>query len=240
MYEAESLSVDIKAFVLGAACGIAIYAIAQHVVREERPPIPVETQSNLRGSTVSSAADETGPTATHKSDRQTLLFGLQVGEGDRTNELDASMPPESPGQREEPIDSERAQPEQEKRRKGTTITPGMDTTKLWLDRAYSKLQSQPRNESWAYDMEIAIQQFLATHQSIGDFELGYVECRSTLCQIKAIGFDESTGPTWQRVMFDMTQQPWYAFGQTASSWSRIDDRLLIIHDLYTTPTPADE
>jgi hypothetical protein len=97
------------------------------------------------------------------------------------------------------------------------------------------LLAEPKNISWAYDREFAINQFLLNHPAAAEFEIPYAECRTTHCQIKAIGVDESTGPTWQRIAFDMTRQPWYDFVQHGSSSGPVDGRHVIVTDLFTTP-----
>ena len=68
-----------------------------------------------------------------------------------------------------------------------------------LQKRRDDLDAEPKDDSWAYYMEQTLTQFIARHPSATDFEISYVECRTTVCQIQAIGFDDSTGPTWTQI-----------------------------------------
>jgi hypothetical protein len=94
----------------------------------------------------------------------------------------------------------------------------------WIETRRAALADEPRDESWAYFTEQAVEQYLAQHPDISQFTVEYIECRSTVCQIGVEGFDESTGPTWQRILYDMRQQPWSEFGQVGSSSGSVEGR----------------
>jgi hypothetical protein len=102
----------------------------------------------------------------------------------------------------------------------------------WVDDRHSELMEEPKEDSWAYFMEQAMLQFLANHPAMPEFTLEYIECRSITCQIRVAGYDESTGPTWQRVIYDMRQQPWYEFGQVGSSSAEVEGRFMTITELH--------
>lgn len=90
---------------------------------------------------------------------------------------------------------------------------------------------ESKDDSWAYFMEQAMLQFLMSHAAMHEFDLEYIECRTATCQIAVAGYDESTGPTWQRVMHDMRHQPWYEFGQVGSSSGEVEGRFVTITEL---------
>jgi hypothetical protein len=103
---------------------------------------------------------------------------------------------------------------------------------LWADKAKAKLMEEPEDTAWAPYMEQNISMFLSRHPAAGEFEIAYIDCRTSRCQVKAIGFDESTGPTWNRIVFEMTREPWATIGETGSSFGMLDGRFVIVQDLH--------
>jgi hypothetical protein len=73
-----------------------------------------------------------------------------------------------------------------------------DTDSMWTQwRRHQKLESEPRDEAWAPRMEAAlrngIQSSLMAHGLDAQrIELPVVECRSTGCEIQAIGYEEDS------------------------------------------------
>lgn len=123
----------------------------------------------------------------------------------------------------------------EKKQEGGNSKSPIDTTVdpvvPWPEHQRAELKLEPKDDSWAYYMEQTLLQFLSTHPSIDQFELSYIECRTTICQIEVFGFDESTVPVWQQVMYDINQQPWSEFGQYSSGSGDSDGRLTILAKL---------
>ena len=91
-----------------------------------------------------------------------------------------------------------------------------------------QLEAEPKDDSWAYYMEQTLLQYLSSHSSIAQFDISRVDCRTTGCLIEVIGYDESTVPVWQQVMYDIRQQPWSEFGQYGASSGVIDGQLTIV------------
>jgi hypothetical protein len=105
----------------------------------------------------------------------------------------------------------------------------------WPANLWQELDLEPKDDSWAYYMEQALLQFLSSHPSIAQFDISRIECRTTKCQVEVTGYDESTVPVWQQVMYDIRQQPWSEFGQYGSSSGNVDGRLMIIGTLHRVP-----
>lgn len=101
----------------------------------------------------------------------------------------------------------------------------------------SDLEDEPRDHEWSYFMEQSISQYLATHPEVIYFEIHGVECRSTICEIQSIAVDENAWPRWGLILHDLRNQPWNDFGQTGSSSSNIDGRLVIMTHLRREKTP---
>lgn len=85
---------------------------------------------------------------------------------------------------------------------------------------------------WAYRIELAMRQFLAAHPEGPKFEISGVECRTTLCEIRAIGFDESASPGWPQIVYDLRQRLPGEFGQVGTWSSTIDGRHVLITVLW--------
>lgn len=102
----------------------------------------------------------------------------------------------------------------------------------WPENQRSALELEPKDDSWAYYMEQTLLQFLSAHPSINQFDISSIDCRTTKCQIEVFGFDESTLPVWQQVMYDIRQQPWSEFGQYGSSSGNVDGHLMIVSTLH--------
>lgn len=113
----------------------------------------------------------------------------------------------------------------------------VDPVAPWPENRRAELQSEPKDDSWAYYMEQTLLQYLSAHPSIDQFDISSIECRTTKCQIEVFGFDESTVPVWQQVMYDIRQQSWNEFGQTGSGSGNVDGRLVIIATLHRKSEP---
>ena len=112
-----------------------------------------------------------------------------------------------------------------------------DPVAPWPENLRAELQSELKDDSWAYYMEQTLLQYLSVHPSIDQFDISSIECRTTKCQIEVFGFDESTVPIWQQVMYDIRQQPWSEFGQYGSSPGNVDGRLAIVGTLHRKSEP---
>lgn len=107
-----------------------------------------------------------------------------------------------------------------------------DSVSRWPANLREAFEAEPKDGSWAYYMEQAMLQYLSSHSSMAQFDISIIECRTTKCQIEVIGYDESTVPVWQQVMYDIRQQPWSEFDMYATSSGMIDGRLIIVGTLH--------
>ena len=95
----------------------------------------------------------------------------------------------------------------------------MSPSEQWVARNQAELESEPKDDSWAYFMEqsLSLSQFMGGHPLISQFDVLHVECRTTFCQIQVVGFDDSTWPNWLSIMYDLRQEPWAEFYESGSS-----------------------
>jgi hypothetical protein len=224
---------DLKAFAIGVACGAALFAVTTRFMQED--PAANDPSSNQASADNQQSGATLEPGTSEVSPAPGQPSSTRVGTFHRDGQAGAAsaVPVARLGTNVSDVSTTRgAQPRSPPDSSASLV---VDAQRHFVERARERLLAEPKNISWAYDREFAINQFLLNHPAAAEFEIPYAECRTTHCQIKAIGVDESTGPTWQRIAFDMTRQPWYDFVQHGSSSGRVDGRLVIITDLFTTP-----
>jgi hypothetical protein len=105
----------------------------------------------------------------------------------------------------------------------------------WPADQWEKFELEEKDSSWAYYMEQTLLQFLGSHPSAAQFSISRIECRTTKCQLQVVGYDESTLPVWQQVMYDIRQQPWSEFGQYGTSSGAVDGSFILIGTLWRQP-----
>jgi hypothetical protein len=207
------VAVNIKSFLIGAASGALVFAAVNWILEAGRENGLTEAPSSAAKSTIAPIA------------------GPPVAREDRP--ADSSLPMRS-------TDRVTASKRSEPRQFPTTEThdqpiadsdvPDRDSG-LVADRR-ANLETEPKDEGWAYNLEQGILQFLTNHPAIAEFEISYIKCRTTVCYIKAIGYDKSTGPTWQRIIDDMREHFRGEFGQVGSGYTDSEGRLVIIANLH--------
>lgn len=223
---------DLKSFVFGAICGGLVYAGVSSLFVRQSPAVPAESNAGAAERAAQSPSEQPAAVADEKPDSPLSDSRERVASGRTTTEspsAEVERAPETPRSTESsPASvgaSSSASPSSSGQSKST------QQQRSWFAHHRAVLMEERKDEAWAYFMEQAIQQFLAKHPSMPEFSLEYIECRTTACQIGVAGYDESTGPTWQRVMYDMRQQSWYEFGQVGSSSGPVEGRHMTIAEL---------
>ena len=113
----------------------------------------------------------------------------------------------------------------------------IDSIIPWPENQWRKAELEPKDDAWAYYMEQTLLQFLGSHASTAQFDISRIECRTTMCQLEVIGYDASSEPVWQQVIYDIRGQPWSDFGQYATSSGNVDGRLVLLGTIWRLPTP---
>lgn len=73
---------------------------------------------------------------------------------------------------------------------------------------HDRMGDQDRNDSWATYMEGQIAGYLASKPSLAAFQIPLVQCRSSMCEIQAVGYGPESAATWFAAVVDMPDQPW--------------------------------
>lgn len=115
-------------------------------------------------------------------------------------------------------------------------TAAEDDAALWPASQWQEIDLEPKEESWAYYMEQALSQYLGSHPAAAQFDVSRLECRTTMCQVEVVGYDASTEPVWQQVMYDIRHQSWSEFARYGSSSGDVDGHFVLIGTFWRVPT----
>lgn len=72
----------------------------------------------------------------------------------------------------------------------------------------SKMESEGRDDSWAQFMEAQIAAYLASKPTFAAFQIALIQCRSSMCEIQAVGYGPDAAATWFAAVNDLPRQPW--------------------------------
>jgi hypothetical protein len=221
---------DLKSFIVGAVCGGLVYAGVSFVLTREPPSMSADGDRGVAErkprppSEVLVAVDE-NPGSPSSDSEATSTSGRSA-----SSSASAQLEPAPQAVRDtenSPRSVGSVQPDH-------SAATAQDRSFFTTHRA--RLLKEPKDQAWSYFMEQAILQFLTRHSAMPQFSLEYIECRTSSCQIAVAGHDESTAPTWQRVMYDMRQEPWYEFVETGTSSGPFAGRHMILADLRRQPS----
>ena len=70
------------------------------------------------------------------------------------------------------------------------------------------MESEDRDDSWAQFMEAQIAAYLASKPTLAAFQLALIQCRSSMCEIQAVGYGPDAAATWFTAVNDLPRQPW--------------------------------
>ncbi len=102
------------------------------------------------------------------------------------------------------------------------VKPRPRPEKLTTPELYESFEGDSRDESWAYPMELGINQYIAERGGVYGAAFEYVECRSRYCTIAGVvhgGGQE----TVNEFMAEMTQSGWWqTYGGRSTVGSRND------------------
>ena len=75
---------------------------------------------------------------------------------------------------------------------------------------HAMLEGEATDTSWAIPMEAEIYDyFFANSQELSDnFSVPYVTCRTSICEIQAIGYGENSLQVWEAATAGLESQPW--------------------------------
>lgn len=86
--------------------------------------------------------------------------------------------------------------------------------------------AEPKDANWAYATEQRLQQFIAADPRSTTFEISSMDCRTTFCEIKAIGQTEQSSDDFSDIIYQAVAQERFGLAQEMMSGaSRYDGRV---------------
>jgi hypothetical protein len=226
---------DSRSFTIGLVCGVIVGGLAVWLIGSSSGDkvLPGTEQA----ADVTSTPEVVAVVQTVQREFKQLSNGSNSQDTGSQTSAETNVEPAAPPVERAPHDPASGRSDSEDTEPRPLTENNVDPVAPWPENQRAELQSEPKDESWAYYMEQTLRQFLGAHPSIVQFDISYIECRTTKCQIEVFGFDESTAPVWQQVMYDISQQPWSEFGQTAIASGNVDGRLAIVSTLHRKSEP---
>ena len=85
--------------------------------------------------------------------------------------------------------------------------------------------AEPKDLSWAYATEPRLHRYIAADPRAVAFEVSSIDCRTTYCEIKAIGLTDESTDLFRKIIREMVVQEQFEFTQEMQSGaSHYDDR----------------
>jgi len=81
----------------------------------------------------------------------------------------------------------------------------------------TRYEAEDREDSWATYMEGQLAAYFAQKPELGQFNISQIDCRSSVCEIHAIGYGLDARTVWTTATADIIQQPWHEFRQMSMS-----------------------
>lgn len=88
---------------------------------------------------------------------------------------------------------------------------------LTLGEMHARLEEEPEDYAWSYQMEEYLRRHLAQPPDRAMFEVVLIECRTTWCEIQAFAHGPNGPGAFASALQSMTQQPWWDFAHAYSS-----------------------
>ncbi len=222
---------NVRTFLIGALCGAVVFSILDRLMEERErrlaareadsraadvrsEPRPLELQPAVTPAPIPGSVEH--PVASAGA----VYQGVETVEPTAAGGNQPAQLPRGPASADA---AARDEPKDSKRGVDGSSSEGASAAVL------------PDDPAWGPYMEQTLRQFLASHRNAPQFDVLSIKCISGLCEIRAVGFDESTEPVWQQVVYDIRQQPWAEFGQTGTSSGLTDGRFVLTARLFRQP-----
>ena len=75
----------------------------------------------------------------------------------------------------------------------------------------ARYESDQREESWATYMEGQLNAYFAQKPELAQFYFSLTDCRTSVCEIHALGYGPDALTQWNSATADLVSQPWFEF-----------------------------
>lgn len=81
----------------------------------------------------------------------------------------------------------------------------------------ARYEAEEREDSWATYMEAQFAAYFASKPGLVQFNISLIDCRSSICEIHAIGYGPDARANWIAATSDIGDQTWHQFNQGSMS-----------------------
>jgi len=113
-----------------------------------------------------------------------------------------------------------------------------DMIKNNLDKELqARYESDEREDSWAPYMEGLLAAYFAQKPALALFYFSLIDCRTSICEIHALGYGPDALTQWNSATADMVSQPWFEFNSMSMNRRNPEPDILGIVLILTKKPP---
>lgn len=101
----------------------------------------------------------------------------------------------------------------------------------------ARYENDPREESWATYMEGLLAAYFAQKPALAQFYFSLIDCRTSVCEIHALGYGVEALTQWNTATADMVSQPWFEFNNMSMNRRNPEPDILAIVLILTKKPP---
>ncbi len=101
-----------------------------------------------------------------------------------------------------------------------------------MGERHAEVESESADVSWSEYMEAQFMDYFNSKPALANFNILLVECRTTSCEVQAMGYGETANLTWLNETADITRQPWFDFNEGGGSTAALAPGILGILWVY--------
>jgi hypothetical protein len=250
---ATERSMQVKGFLLGVVCGTA-FTLAVTQWSGQEPPESAAGSAKENGVTAPiKKPDESDASAWSSAPRPPQIPSPEFESGSATPAESSSTATAAAPQTSVDPDAVSSVPAPGASLPGSTTPPALIAplfTELFSERAgglaeqpvaqiHRKLSTETEDDAWSPYMETNIRNFLQQRPGFDRIEIFVLDCRTTICEIQAAGFQTDIrseipavphpDQVFQSAMSDLQKQPWGVELRHAGTLvTTRDDRVLFV------------
>ncbi|MCH9693473.1 MAG: hypothetical protein K0U72_03095 [Gammaproteobacteria bacterium] len=178
---------------------------------------------------------QTSETAEHGSDDPNTLASAKPV----LNEEPSASEPQAAGQPQQDARSMSAAQRSSTRVTNNNYPPEIaDMIENSVDKdLQARYESDEREDSWAPYMEGLLAAYFAQKPELAQFYFSLIDCRTSICEIHALGYGVDALTQWNAATADMVSQPWFEFNSMSMNRRNPEPDILGIVVILTKKPP---
>ncbi len=101
----------------------------------------------------------------------------------------------------------------------------------------ARYESDEREDSWAPYMEGLLAAYFSQKPALAQFYFSLINCRTSICEIHALGYGPDALTQWNSATADMVSQPWFEFNNMSMNRRNPEPDILGIVLILTKKPP---